>query len=106
MRSFDLALGEAEERQARLGLSSPAHRLPKCLLGLAELSPQTVQLSLHVEGRAGRIRILRLGEEGACVLDFLVRIVPFAVAEHNLCPVDETFAPKRHHLRLRGAPDA
>src|SRR5918996_1191670 len=98
------ALGESEERHARLRLPAEPARLSVRVLRLLELASQTMDLSLAVEGLGGRgpVETLREAFPGAACL--LERVPPVPVELHDLRPVHEAAAGEGDEIRLLLAP--
>src|SRR5688572_13003173 len=77
----DIALSEAEEGEAGLGVAAQLVGPTIGLRGESELSAKAVELPLLVDGVGGGRRIVVPGEELAGALDLLERVGPGAVEQ-------------------------
>ncbi len=99
----DLALLQPQERHARGRLSSVLAGRPVRPLGVGQVTSQTVELALLVEGEPER-RMGRLGQTLPGPLDLRHRLRPLTVCLQHLRPVHEALAAVRHEIGLGDAP--
>jgi hypothetical protein len=102
----DVVLGEPQQREPGLRLSSKPAGLPVSLFGPAELAAQAMDLGVLIE--CGPCR--RLGgfakEALACALRGSLRVLPRAVHLENLGAANQALTAVRHQVGLRLAPVA
>jgi hypothetical protein len=98
-------LGQAQERQSRLGLAPESRGLPVGSLGLVEVTLQAMDLSALVGGVAeGPLIQHSLGEAPAQPAEFFERDTPSTPERHELSTMHQAETVVRHHVGLLIAP--
>ncbi len=93
------ALREPQQGESGDGIATVAARGAVRGLGLVQVPPHAMKLTLLVQGVAER-GVLRLGEVRPSPVGFRARLLPRAAGHQHLRSVHEALAAVRHHRRV------